>query len=444
MASESVFLPQEIIRRKRDGGALTGPEIADFIAGVVSGAVTDAQLGAFAMAAWLNGLDRDETVELTRAMTHSGATLDWSGLSGPILDKHSTGGIGDTVSLLIAPALAACGAYTPMIAGRGLGHTGGTVDKLEAIPGYQTRPDAAILRRAVREAGCAIIGQSTEIAPADRRLYAARDVTATVESLPLITASILSKKLAAGLGGLVMDVKTGSGAFMAARDDARALARSLIEVANGAGLPTVALVTDMDEPLAPVAGNALETLHAIEVLAGRREDARLVVLTVALGGEALALGRLSPTPEEGAERIRAAIVSGAAAERFARMVVELGGPADLVERPRAHLGEAPITLPVAPDGRGVVSGVDTRALGLAVVSLGGGRTRAEDAIDFAVGLDRLAGIGEEVGPDRPLAVVHARDRAAGERAVEAVRKAYHVAEPGETVERRPLVLERLA
>ena len=439
-----MFLPQEIIRTKRDRGALSAAEIERFIAGVVAGEVTDAQLGAFAMAAWLNGLDRDETVALTRAMTVSGETLDWSDLDGPVVDKHSTGGVGDVASLLIAPALAACGAFVPMIAGRGLGHTGGTVDKLEAIPGYQTRPELSTLRRAVREAGCAIVGQSEAVAPADRRLYATRDVTATVESLPLITASILSKKLAAGLQGLAMDVKTGSGAFMSDLDDARALARSLIEVGGGAGLPTVALVTNMDEPLAPVAGNALETRHAIEVLAGRREDLRLVELTAALAGEALALGGLAASPAEGAEQIRAVLASGAAAERFARMAARLGGPADIVDRPHAHLAEAPVVLPAAAPSAGVVASVDTRALGLAVVALGGGRTRAEDPIDFAVGPDRLAGVGEDVGSDRPLAIVHARDRSAGERAVEAVRAAYRIVEAGTPVERRPLILERLS
>lgn len=443
-AGGRLLLPQEIIRRKRDGEALSAVEIADFVDGVVSGAVSDAQLGAFAMAALLNGLDREETVELTRAMTRSGATLDWSGLPGPTVDKHSTGGVGDTVSLLLAPALAACGAFVPMIAGRGLGHTGGTIDKLGAIPGYRTRPDLGVLRRVVREAGCAIVGQSAEIAPADRRLYAARDVTGTVESLPLITASILSKKLAAGLAGLVMDVKCGSGAFMTGIDEARALARSLIDVASGAGLPTVALITDMDQPLAAVAGNAIETLHAIEILAGRRSDPRLLEATAALGGEALALGGLCASPGEGAARIRAALSSGAAADRFARMAAELGGPSDLVERPRVHLAAAPTTLPVVPMRRGVVTGVDTRALGLAVVSLGGGRTRAEDAVDPAVGLESLAEAGEEVGPDRPLAVVHARDRVTGDRAVETVRAAYRVTEAGGAAERRPIVLERLS
>lgn len=442
--NDAPFLPQEIIRAKRDRRGLSAAEIEAFIGGVTSGAVTDAQLGAFAMAAWLNELDRDETVALTRAMTRSGASLDWSDLRGPTLDKHSTGGIGDTVSLLLAPALAACGAFVPMIAGRGLGHTGGTIDKLEAIPGYRTRPERDMLRAAMREAGCAIIGQSADIAPADGRLYAARDVTATVESLPLITASILSKKLAAGLSGLVLDVKSGSGAFMSWREDAEALARSLVDVANGAGLKTLALLTDMDQPLAPVAGNALETLHAIEVLAGRRADPRLLDVTAALGGEALALGGLVASAEEGAQKIGDAIASGAAAERFGRMATALGGPADLVERPRSHLAEAPVRIEAAPEEPGIVAAIDVRALGLAVVALGGGRTRAGDDIDHAVGLDRLAGIGEAVGPDRPLCIVHARNDAGATRAAAAVSAAYTIAPLGEAVVAPPLIRGRIA
>ena len=443
MTFENPPLPQEIIRAKRDGGRLSSDEIAAFIGGVSSGEVADAQLGAFAMAAWLNGLDRDETVALTAAMAESGRRLDWDDLPGPVLDKHSTGGVGDAVSLLLAPALAAVGAFVPMIAGRGLGHTGGTIDKLEAIPGYMVRPDLASFRAAVREAGCAIAGQTDEIAPADRRLYAARDVTATVESTPLITASILSKKLAAGLDALVLDVKTGSGAFMSDPDDARALARSLVEVADGAGLKAVALVTDMDEPLASVAGNALETMHAIEILVGRRQDARLLAATVALGGECLALGGLAASADEGALMVREAIASGAAAERFGRMAAALGGPIDLVDRPAAHLASAPVTLPVFADRSGVVSSVATRALGLAVVALGGGRTRPEDGIDHTVGLEALLGVGDEVWPARPIAIVHARDAASAQRAAETVRAAYELAEAGVTVERRPLVQDRI-
>jgi thymidine phosphorylase len=444
VSAEPAPLPQELIRVKRDGGRLAPREIGALVAGVASGALSDAQVGAFAMAAFLNGLDRDETVALTAAMTASGVRLDWPDADGPVLDKHSTGGIGDAVSLLVAPAVAACGGVVPMIAGRGLGHTGGTLDKLDAIPGYATGPNLDVFVRAVRSAGCAIVGQTAEIAPADRRLYAIRDVTATVESIPLITASILSKKLAAGLSSLVLDVKTGSGAFMATTESARALARSLVEVAAGAGLPAVALLTDMDEPLACVAGNALETRHVIEILAGRRSDARLMEVTLALGAEMLLLGGLAPDAASARSALEAAFASGAAAERFALMVDALGGPGDIVERPATHLAATPIARAVTPERDGVVSGVDARALGLAVVALGGGRTGAEDAIDHAVGLAELAGVGAEVGTARPLATVHARDEAGAERAAAAVRAAYRLAAAGEPVRRPPLIQERIA
>ncbi len=281
-------LPQEIIRLKRDGLRLSEAEIAQFIAGLASGAVTEGQAAAFAMAVFFRGMDLTERIALTRAMTLSGETLDWRApdLPGPVLDKHSTGGVGDNVSLMLAPMLAACGAFVPMISGRGLGHTGGTLDKLDSIPGYVTQPDLVTFKRVVREAGCAIIGQTDALAPADRRLYAIRDVTATVESVALITASILSKKLAAGLEGLVMDVKTGSGAFMPTLEGARELAESIATVATGAGLPTVSLITDMNEPLASAAGNAVEVKNAVDFLVGRRRDARLHRVTLALGARA--------------------------------------------------------------------------------------------------------------------------------------------------------------
>ena len=291
------MLPQEIIRAKRDGETLSAGEIGDFIAALTSGAVTEGQAAAFAMAIYFRGMSLDERVALTQAMTRSGARLDWrdASLPGPILDKHSTGGVGDNVSLMLAPMLAACGAYVPMISGRGLGHTGGTLDKLDSIPGYKSQPDLALFKRVVKEAGCAIIGQTADLAPADRRLYAIRDVTATVESVALITASILSKKLAAGLQGLVMDVKTGSGAFMATLEGARELATSIATVANDAGLPTVSLITDMNEPLASAAGNAVEIRNAVDYLTGARRDERLHRVTIALGAELLALSALRTT-----------------------------------------------------------------------------------------------------------------------------------------------------
>ena len=420
------MLPQEIIRKKRDGLPLNEAEITFMVKGLTAGAVTEGQVAAFAMAVFFRGMSPEEGVALTLAMRDSGTVLDWSDLAGPVLDKHSTGGVGDNVSLMLAPALAACGAFVPMISGRGLGHTGGTLDKLDSIPGYATQPDNELFRRAVKEAGCAIIGQTADLAPADKRLYAVRDVTATVESVPLITASILSKKLAAGLGALVLDVKTGSGAFMEKMADARTLAESLVAVANGAGLKSSALLTDMNEPLASAAGNAVEVMNAVAFLAGAHTDERLWDVTVSLGGELLRLGGLAGDDGEGRALIEAAFMSGHAAEAFGRMVVALGGPADLVENPERYLPAAPVVRDVFPDGAGVVTTVDTRAIGIAVVELGGGRRSAADAIDHAVGFTALAGLGAAVDGSTPLAQVHARDEAAADRAAAAIRAAYHV------------------
>jgi thymidine phosphorylase len=328
---------------------------------------------------------------------------------------------------MLAPALAACGAYVPMISGRGLGHTGGTLDKLDSIPGYRTQPDLDLLRQVVKEVGCAVIGQTADLAPADKRLYAIRDVTATVESVPLITASILSKKLAAGLAGLVLDVKTGNGAFMQRHEDAIELAESLVSVANGAGMKTSALVTDMNEPLAPVAGNAVEVMNAVQFLKDS-PDGRLYDVTVALGGELLASGGLAVDDAEGRTMIEAAFASGRAAETFGRMVAALGGPTDFLEKPETYLEPAAVVREVTPLERGAVVSIDTRAIGVAVVALGGGRMRPEDSIDHSVGFTRLAGLGAKVDPDRPLALVHARDEAAAAQAGAALRRAYVVGE----------------
>jgi thymidine phosphorylase len=425
-----MMLPQEIIRAKRDGETLSAGEIGDFIAALTSGAVTEGQAAAFAMAIYFRGMSLDERVALTQAMTRSGASLDWrdAKLPGPILDKHSTGGVGDNVSLMLAPMLAACGAYVPMISGRGLGHTGGTLDKLDSIPGYASQPDLALFKRVVRQAGCAIIGQTADLAPADRRLYAIRDVTATVESVALITASILSKKLAAGLQGLVMDVKTGSGAFMATLDGARELATSIATVANDAGLKTVSLITDMNEPLASAAGNAVEIQNAVDYLTGARRDKRLDQVTMALGAELLALAGLAQDADAGAAALRRALETGAAAERFERMVAALGGPTDFISRAEKELPQAPVLVDATRETRGFVTSIDVRAVGLAVVELGGGRSRAADAIDPAVGLTELAPIGAEVGPGAPLACVHSRSADQAEVAVRRLRGAYRIDE----------------
>ena len=430
-------LPQELIRRKRDGGALAPREIDFLVRGITDGSVSDAQVGAFAMAVVLKGMTRDERVALTTAMMRSGDVLDWSeaGLDGPALDKHSTGGVGDKVSLILAPVIAACGGAVPMISGRGLGHTGGTLDKLESIPGYDATPSLDRLRAVVADAGCAIVGQTAALAPADRRLYAIRDATGTVEWLPLIVASILSKKLAAGLDGLVMDVKVGSGAFMERPDDARELATAIVETARGSALPCRALITDMDRVLGRTAGNALEVREAIDVLAGADADTRLVEVTLELCRELLALGGLDADPAE-ARR------SGAAAERFARMVAGLGGPPDLLEAPDRHLPSVESTAAAMPPRDGVVTAIDVRRVGLVVVALGGGRRHEAQGVDHAVGLSAVAAPGERVGvDDRPLAVVHARSADAAQRAAAALREAFTIgdAPPPEV----PVVRERV-
>jgi thymidine phosphorylase len=434
-------LPQEIIRKKRDGGALSAAEIGEFIEGLTTERISEGQAAAFAMAVFFNGMTSAETVALTRAMTASGTRLAWNDLDGPVLDKHSTGGVGDKVSLILAPVVAACGAYVPMISGRGLGHTGGTLDKLDSIPGYATAPDLELLRAAVRAAGCAIIGQTEDLAPADRRLYAIRDVTATVESTPLIVASILSKKLAAGLDALVMDVKVGSGAFLPSLDAAQDLARTLVTVANDAGLRCSALLTDMHQCLGRTAGNALEVREAIDLLTGRSGEPRLREITLALAAELLVLGGLAEEADTAAAVARA-LDSGAAADRFARMVVELGGPADLLERPERHLSEAPVRQAVYLERGGVVAAIDVRALGLAVVGLGGGRRRVTDTIDPRVGLAEVRGLGEAVGPDAPFAVVHAATEAHAAAAAELLRNAVQLCEP--PVVSPPAIIERIA
>ena len=412
------MLAQEIIRSKRDGAVLTGAQIDAFVRGLVDGSWSEGQAAAMAMAVFLQGLSDPETVALTQAMTRSGDLLDWAGanLGGPVLDKHSTGGVGDKVSLMLAPIVAACGGVVPMISGRGLGHTGGTLDKLASITGYQTAPGTDRLRAALRAAGCAIIGQTATLAPADRRLYAIRDVTATVESIPLITASILSKKLAAGLHGLVMDVKCGNGAFAAALPMAQDLARSLVRVAAGAGLPTRAWITDMNQVLGHSCGNALEVHEALEFLRGTRRDPRLLEVTRVLSAELLLIGRLAPDRSAALARVDLALDSGAALECFARMVAALGGPVDFCERAAQHLVAAPVVQPVPAPRGGWVQGMATRAIGLAVVELGGGRRQASDAVDHRVGYAQLVGTGQRVEAGEPLALVHAASRAAADAA----------------------------
>ena len=415
-----MLLPQEIIRHIRDKQVLPTEEIQAFVKGITDDSVSEAQIAAFTMAVFLNGMSRQECVDLTLAMRDSGRVMEWKSLDlpGPIIDNHSTGGVGDVVSLMLGPMFAACGGFNPMISGRGLGHTGGTLDKLGSIPGYNPFPGLEQLKKTVREAGTAIIGQTGDLAPADKRIYAARDVTATVESIPLITASILSKKLAAGLDALVMDVKVGSGAFMPTPELSVALAKSIVEVGTGAGLNVSALLTDMNQSLAPCAGNALEVRCAIDYLSGKARPARLHEVTLALCAEGLVSGGLAGNLADARAKLEASLASGAALERFARMVKLLGGPADLVERPDAYLDRAPVVVEFKAMRSGVVSAFDTRSLGLAVVALGGGRLRSDQIIDPAVGLTDIVELGASVQRDEPLLRIHARTEAAADQAGE--------------------------
>lgn len=428
-----------IIAAIRDRRSPSAEDLRWFAAGLASGAVTDAQAGAFAMAVLLNGLGEAGRVALTQAMRDSGEVLRWD-LAGPVVDKHSTGGIGDCTSLLLAPALAVCGVFVPMISGRGLGHTGGTLDKLEAIPGFRTGLSEEQLRRQIGEIRCAIVAASGEIAPADKRLYAVRDVTSTVESIDLITASILSKKLAAGLGALVLDVKVGSGAFMHEMDRAEALAQALVKTANGAGCRTSALITDMDQPLANAAGNALEVIAVMETLTGSAVNARLRDVTCALGGEVLALSGVATDAAEGEGMIAEALESGAAAEQFGRMVAAQGGPVDFVSRWADRLPAAPVVRDVPCAAGGVIAAIDGFTLGEAVVHLGGGRLRDGDRVNPAVGLSALAGLGKVMQPGASLAQVHAASEGDAARAIAAVQAAYGLAETAPEV---PLIHKRI-
>lgn len=415
----------DIIAKKRDGAELTAEDIAFFVRGLADASLPAEQVSALAMAIFLRSMSFAEAAALTEAMARSGIVLDWpaAGVDGPVADKHSTGGIGDKVSFLLAPIVAACGCSVPMISGRGLGHTGGTLDKIDSIPGYRSTPDLETFQRVVRTVGCAIIGQTSELAPADRRFYAIRDITATVESVPLITASILSKKIAAGNQALVMDVKVGSGAFMGGMAEARKLAESILGTAAGAGLKTSALITDMNQALGETAGNAVEMAEIVAFFAGTAREARLETVVRALSAEMLVLTGCAPDRQEAERAVENALSTGAAAEIFAKMVSALGGPNDFLERADAYLAKAPVVRPVTPAQPGYLAAVNGRALGHAIIALGGGRRRADEGLDLSVGLTAFAPIGAKVGAHRPLAMVHAASEADAERAAERVRQA---------------------
>ncbi len=412
---------RSIIAKLRRNQVPTGEELTWFAQGLADGGVSDAQAGAFAMAVCMGGLGAQGRADLTVAMRDSGDVLSWD-FDGPVIDKHSTGGVGDSVSLVLAPALAELGAYVPMISGRGLGHTGGTLDKLEAIPGVSTQIGQDRLTQILRETGAAIVGATGQIAPADKRLYAIRDVTATVESLDLITASILSKKLAASPEALVLDVKVGSGAFMKTLEDARKLAIALSETSNAAGCRTSAVITDMHQPLAPALGNALEVAEVMNVLT-KAHYAPLAEISAELGGVLLADAGMFTSADEGRDRITDVIRDGRAAERFGRMMAAVGGPLRFVDDWARYLPEASVIFEVPAPDSGHITEIDGEALGLAVVALGGGRQVEDDVIDPAVGLSGIVRLGDKVDKGTPLAVVHAAREDAAQRAAGAVLKA---------------------
>ncbi|WP_074012367.1 thymidine phosphorylase [Candidatus Sodalis sp. SoCistrobi] len=420
-----MFLAQEIIRKKRDGEPLSAEEIRFFVNGVRDNTVSEGQIAALAMTIYFHDMNLQERVALTLAMRDSGHTLDWrrEALGGPVVDKHSTGGVGDVTSLMLGPMIAACGGFVPMVSGRGLGHTGGTLDKLEAIPGLAIFLDDDAFRAQIKQVGVAIMGQTHSLAPADKRIYATRDITATVDSIPLITASILAKKLAEGLDALVMDVKVGSGALMPTLAGSEALAQAIVGVANGAGCRTTALLTDMNQVLASSAGNALEVREAVRFLTNDERNPRLFEVTLALCSEMLTTAGLAQSEDAARAALVRALDSGEAAERFGRMVAAQGGPADFVQRYDRYLPAATLSKPVFPAGAGYIRSMDTRALGMTVVALGGGRQRASDAIDYSVGLTEMARLGDFVDASTPLAVVHAASEESWLRAAKAVRAA---------------------
>lgn len=402
------MFPQEIIRKKRNHQNLSTEEISFFVQGITDQSISEAQAAALTMAIFLNGFSADETVALTLSMRNSGDILEWSKLNGPVVDKHSSGGVGDKISLMLAPMIAACGGFVPMISGRGLGHTGGTLDKFDSIPGYQTIPSNELFIKTVKEVGCAIIGQTGNLAPADKKIYAIRDVCGTVESIPLITASILSKKLAAGLDCLVMDLKCGNGAFMDNIEDARNLAKSIVKVANGADTKTNAVLTDMNQVLGRNVGNAVEVLEAVEYLQGKNIDSRLHKINMELCGELLVSAQLAQDLNEAKIKLQKSLDSGRALEIFAKMISMLGGPIDFCEKPEKYLPQAKIILPVYAQTKGYVSAMQTRDIGMSVIALKGGRTHPEQKLDYATGFTDFCQIGDYLDENKPIAFVHAQ------------------------------------
>lgn len=435
------MLPQEIIRKKRNRQELSPSEIDFFIKGVTDESIVDAQAAALTMAVFLNGMTVAETTALTEAMRDSGTVLSWPELNGPVVDKHSSGGVGDKVSLMLAPMLAACGAYVPMISGRGLGHTGGTLDKFDSIPGYQTVPSNELFKEVVKTVGCAIIGQTGNLAPADKKIYALRDVCGTVESVELITASILSKKLAAGLDCLVMDLKCGNGAFMESLERGRELAHSIVDVANAAGCKTRAVLTDMNQVLGHSAGNAVEVQEAVDFLKGENVDSRLHRVTLELCAELLVLSKLAPDLDSAKAKLQQTLDSGLALEKFAQMVTALGGPADFCEQPEKYLPKAKIIRPVFADKSGYISAQDTRGIGLSIIELKGGRITPQQKLDYATGYTGFCRLGDKADTQTPLAIVHAQTEEQFARAANSLRRLISIS--AEPPAKTPEIIEKI-
>ncbi|MDM7924180.1 MAG: thymidine phosphorylase [Pyrinomonadaceae bacterium] len=420
--------PQEIIAKKRDGGELSAEEIRVFIDGVCSGEWADYQISALVMAIFIRGLSQTEQSELTRAMLMSGETLDMSDIELPVADKHSTGGVGDKTSLVIAPLAAACGLAVPMISGRGLGHTGGTLDKLESIPGYNVHLSTGQFKSIMKECGFAMMGQTAEIAPADKKLYALRDATATVPYIPLIVASIMSKKLAEGLDALVLDVKTGSGAFMQAFDDSRRLAEAMVETGGSFGVKTMAIVSDMSQPLGKHVGNACEVYECINILRGTVKPAvqPTLDLSIELTAAMLRLAGVSEDDAEARSAIDDALSSGRALDVFRKNIELQGGDPRVCDEPKLLLNEKLIKVPVLVDRAGFISAIDTFAVGKAVCEIGGGRIKAEDGVDYSVGFASEVKIGDKVGAGELIGFVYCRKAGDAESAVAKLKNAYEI------------------
>ena len=419
------MIPQEIIRKKRDRHSLSKEEITFFVQGLTDGSFSDPQIASMSMAIFSNGMSAEETVWMTNAMTQSGDTLNWQDVldSDLVCDKHSTGGVGDKVSLALAPILAACGLFVPMISGRGLGHTGGTLDKFDSIPGYNTHPSIDTFRKVVKDVGCAIIGQTSNLAPADKKLYSIRDVVGTVESLPLITSSILSKKIASGLKSLVLDVKVGNGSFNATLDVAQNLAVSLVGVAKEAGLQCEAILTDMNQILGRSAGHALEVVECVEYLTMDKKHPRLESITNELVTSILMMAKkISRT--QATEEIHKVLNNGLAAEKFEKMVSALGGSNSFLSNYKTEMSKAPYIEDISLGEKGHIKEIKTRELGLILIELGGGRKQVNDNINYLVGFDNVIGIGDSVDASTPVIQVHAKSKDDFDRAKDQIIKCF--------------------